>query len=407
MNRLIPKLFIVVIPIILSPLLYGYSFEEMVKIIKNHVLLESLENKSKAFAKEGKIQGSWGDPVFRVWAKNFPADLRYDQTPMTGIEFSLSQKIPLTTKYKKIENSFLLLAQAKQHETDNKAAELIKWLWEVLIEDKKISKEIIIIKENINWIDNTLAVSKKLYAAGQLNQQSLLDIQIRKSELEALLSNKVFESKQQLSRLSYLIDEQVEFIAKDTIPWSILAQENSDSQYIDYKELSLKAKLSAKHKMLIAKQLNQVPDFTLFFAYTLRANIDNRGDFLSASIGIPFPFSGQRAASHSHAVFEKTATEKELENYQKLKQSQKNYIRQQLTKLTTELKILNEKTIKFAESVREIVAKSYALGNSTYIELLQSEFKLQDLLLKRINLDADLMRSKVDYKYLLGEKLHE
>ena len=38
--------------------------------------------------------------------------------------------------------------------------------------------------------------SKKLYANGKISQQALLEIKMRKSELEALLSNKEFEKKE-------------------------------------------------------------------------------------------------------------------------------------------------------------------------------------------------------------------
>ena len=54
-----------------------------------------------------------------------------------------------------------------------------------------------------------------------------------------------------------------------------------------------------------------------------------------------------------------------------------------LSKIKNELNILSNKTIKFATDLRNITAKSYSLGNSTYIELLQSELKLQKILLKK------------------------
>jgi len=58
-------------------------------------------------------------------------------------------------------------------------------------------------------------------------------------------------------------------------------------------------------------------------------------------------------------------------------------------------------------SSQQIVSKSYALGNSSYLELLQSELKLQSLQQQRISLEEKLLLSKVDLKYLRGESLNE
>ena len=56
---------------------------------------------------------------------------------------------------------------------------------------------------------------------------------------------------------------------------------------------------------------------------------------------------------------------------------------------------------------RTITSKSYGLGDSSYIELLQSEIKLQNILLRKINLIAHRDMKKVSYRYIRGEKLNE
>ena len=374
---------------------YSYSFQDAIDAIKSHDVVSSLEKKSKALVEEGESKGSWGDPMFRVAAKNYPKDsLKNDDTPMTGIEFGLAQKVALTTKYGNIEDAFAALGQATKQESENKAQELIRSFWEINI-----------INENLNWIKNILKVSKRLYANGKISQQALLDIQIRKSELEALLSNTEYESKQQLDKLSYVLGKNNESISKETIPWRIFKRSENGTK--DFKELSLKSKLIAKSKMLTAKKLAYVPDLTVSVGYTKRSNIDDKGDFVSAMVSFPLPFSGQKYSGHSQAVFEKASAEKKLSNYRKFKSSEQSRLLHQIEKLNSELKILKERTIKFAENSRKITSKSYSLGDSSYIELLQSELKLQSLLLKRSKLSAALLKTKAKYKYLIGEKLYE
>jgi cobalt-zinc-cadmium efflux system outer membrane protein len=91
----------IIVPILFVSLsASAITFNEAVKALKKHESIEAVSFKSKALSEEAELKGSWGDPKFKIAAKNFPKDtLEKDQTPMTGIEFGVSQKIALTTKY--------------------------------------------------------------------------------------------------------------------------------------------------------------------------------------------------------------------------------------------------------------------------------------------------------------------
>ena len=66
------------------------TFEKAIKALQSHESVDSVRFKSKALSEEAELKGSWGDPKFKIAAKNFPKDsLKDDQTPMTGIEFSV------------------------------------------------------------------------------------------------------------------------------------------------------------------------------------------------------------------------------------------------------------------------------------------------------------------------------
>jgi len=164
---------------------YGFTFNDAAKAIESHDSVDALLQSAKSFEEEGDIKGSWGDPKFKIAAKNYPVDsFNNDETPMTGIEFGLSQKIALTNRYGKIENSFDAMADSHSFASDDQKRLLIKSLWELSIEKRGLMDQKKIIEENLSWVEKMLAVSNKLYANGKVNQQSLLDMQIRKSELE-------------------------------------------------------------------------------------------------------------------------------------------------------------------------------------------------------------------------------
>ncbi len=385
---------------------FGYTFSDAIKSIESHEVIDSLKFESKALHEEGNSKGSWGDPVFRVAAKNFPKDnLSDDQTPMTGIEFGVSQRIALTTKYGNLKEAFNLLAKAKKMEAVDKKDELIKSFWLILINTKRLKEEAKIVNENISWISKILKVSKKLYSNGKITQQALLDIEIRKSELETYYSNKQFEIEALSDQLSYLLNFEGKKINEKSIPWNLLDKKKTVAQ--DNKELSLKSISNAKNKILNAQKLNYIPDLTLSFGYTKRSDIDDNGDFLSAMVSFPLPFSSVKYAEHDRASYEKYSSAKKLDNYKRFKRSEKRRIETLLNKSKKEYQILSTKTVKFADNSRKVTSKSYTLGNTSYIELLQSELKLQNLLVQKTNVSAKLLEHKVNLKYLIGEKLYE
>jgi outer membrane protein TolC len=393
--------------LILANLSYGVTFNEVASSLENHQQVLKVKKMALAMEQGAKSNGSWGDPMFKLAAKNFPKNsLKDDETPMTGVEFGISQKIALSTKYGNTENSQISLARALTHQSQDMKAALVKSLWEVVINHRQVLEEKRILNENYNWIVKILKVTKKLYANGRASQQAVLDIEIRKSEIESELSNKKFAISQIEDQLNYLSSslKRGKFSFK-SVPWKIL---NGQAKSIkDFKELALKEKLHSKDFGLTAAKQNFVPDITVGVGYTKRSNVDNRGDFVGASISFPLPFSGKKYSNYARAVQEKYSALNELKDYRLKKEADSSILSREIKKLDAELKILNGKTIKFARNSRKITAKSYSLGNSSYVELLQSELKLQSLLLKKTLLSARRDIKKVTLKYRLGESLYE
>ncbi|EQC45671.1 TolC family protein [Bacteriovorax sp. Seq25_V] len=386
--------------------LWAFSFKDGVKQIITHDSVEALSFQAKALEFEGEKQGSWGDPIVKLAAKNYPVDnFSDDKSPMTGLEISVAQKIALTNKYGKLNAALNQMSQAKKFDVENKKQELVKLYWEILIDIRKLDEEVVIISENKNWIDGILKASQQLYRNGKINQQTLLDIQIRKSELETSISNKQFELQEQYDRLSYLLSSNSRRLDKRSVPWSSLEKVGAKTE--DSKELSLKSMLNSKKQVLAASKLNYVPDITFSLGYTKRANIDKQGDFASAMISFPLPFSDKTSASYGQAVEEENNIKYQLKNYNRFKESEEKRIKNQIKKIKNELGILDSKTIRFAQNSKKISSKSYTLGDTSYVELLQAELKLQNLLLMKSSLKAALAKNQVMYKFIIGDNLYE
>jgi len=382
---------------------YAFTFDEAIKQIKEHDHLKSIEFESKSLESKSEKIGSWGDPMLKLAAKNFPKDsLKDNETPMTGIEFGLSQKMALTNKYGKLENAVKEESKSLLYKKEDQAQAMIKSFWDILIAIKRLKNEISIFDENLSWLDKTIKVSERLYANGKISQQALLDIKIRQAQMQSSLDNKKFELQTQNSNLSYLFGKKTPFDLK-SVPWKII--DKKEATKVDLKELSLKAKLNASEYNLSASNLNYVPDITFSVGYTKRSNIDDRGDFVSASISFPIPTSSIKYANKDMAINQKYSASHKLNDYKRYKEKNIDHLKIDIEKIKNELKILDSRTIKFAESSRKITLKSYSLGEATYVELLQSEIKFQDILMKQVELRSQLLAKKIDLKYIVGEKL--
>ncbi|ATH07948.1 hypothetical protein BIY24_08285 [Halobacteriovorax marinus] len=385
---------------------YGTSFNEALEMLSEHQSVKSMLSLSKSSYAKGDGQNSWGDPVLKIAAKNLPEDsLKRDQSPMSGIETSISQKIALTTKYSNMGDSIRAKAKAIEYSALDVGRELKVSLWNIVILERKLKEEREILKENFDWLNKIIKVTKKLYVNGKVSGQALLEIQIRKSEVEMKLSKVDYDLLKLTKSLEYLLGEGNGGIDAQTIPWKILKTTSEDD--FDYKALALKEKLSAEKLALSASRKNFIPDVTISVGHTKRANIDGKGDFVSGAISFSIPISSKKYAYkreqsslHQSALFE-------YRNYQDSKKRDSEQLEIEYKKIKKDLEILNSKTINFAKDSRAITSKSYGLGNSSYVELLQSELKLQELLMLKSDLLSKRDSIKVQLKYKRGEKLSE
>ena len=128
-----------------------------------------------------------------------------------------------------------------------------------------------ILNENFNWIKSIIKVSKKLYSTGKISQQALLDIEIRKTEIERDMSNKKFEYLKIGDELNYLIGHK--HIDESSIPWSFIEKREKDLKNLkDHKDVSFKEKVKAKKLSVKVTQLNYIPDI-IFSAGTPKDQI--------------------------------------------------------------------------------------------------------------------------------------
>lgn len=387
---------------------YAEDFKDLLKDLDKHELVRSQLNKVKSLREKARSGGSLGDPRLSIAAINFPKDsMADDESMMTGYQFGLSQKLSISGKYNALEKAGEFGADSELAKTENLKRSFAKALWEVAIMQETLLSKRAILKDSLNWIISNLKVTKRLYSTGKVPQQAVLDIQIRKSELESLIKQNDYELESLRYQTSTLLSrKQPTKLSNKSIPWEELDQWDKDNKLVDYNEKALKLKLEASNMQLSAKNRNFVPDITLGVSYTKRNDIDGLGDFVGASISFPLPLSSEKYAAKNDAVFAKAHAQAQLKNYQIEKPNELNRIRLDILKLNSQLSILNKETLKFAKSSRDIIAKSYSRGGADYLELLRAELQYQKHLMTKVELVMNLKNKKVHYMFLNGNDLY-
>jgi len=382
------------------------TFQQAIEKLDQHEIVEQMRARSNSVMELGRMEGSWGDPKVRVVAKNIPSEsFKFDQTPMSGTEIGIVQKLPLSNKYKKIQESYRSIQNSTLYLSKDRRRSLEVFLWQILIGRKKILEEIKIFKKNLQWANKILKVSKKLYSNGKVSQQALLEIKIRKSTIERMLSNKKYELLSIGDQLYYLLGDDSKKFQYNSIPWQILSNKGGEGK--DYREYSYQEKIKSADLKVQAASLSFIPDIDISLSYTKRENVDGLGDFMGVGISFPLSFSNKSNGKQKKVIHDKYALEKEYKNFKKNKNMEITLLKRGIKKIESEMNILKKRTIKYAQDLLAITSKTYGLGKTSYMELLQSELELQKILLKEISLSFEKKKRQVSLKSIVGEPLHE
>lgn len=392
---------------LISHAAHSTDFMQLVESLDKHKLIQASSDSSQAMKAKAAREGSFGDPVLSVSAMNFPREsLSMDESMMTGVQFGLSQKISLSGTYGKLKESGLAAANSQALRSQQLKREYIKELWLYAIRKELVASELEVLAQNLDWIQNNLKVTNRLYSTGKVSQEALLEVQMRRSELISLLEKKDFQLKSIAFQLSELLGKSAPTdLNLKSVPWKILEKWKLASQDQDYRLKSLEEEMKSQELKLSASRRSFVPDITFGINYTKRNDLDGVGDFVGAHIAIPLPSSDVKYSAKKEAAFEQMRARRTFRHYSLAKSASLKTMELDIEQTLAEQERLKSEGIKFAQSSRDISAKSYARGEADYAQLLRAQLQYQNQLLKKLNLAARLKELKINYLFVKGADL--
>jgi cobalt-zinc-cadmium efflux system outer membrane protein len=388
--------------------IFAKSFDDLAKEIDHHSQIQSVKNEQQSVFEEGRAKGKWAEPQLRLDATNFPSEnIRMRQSPMTSMGVTLSQNIPLTNKYSNIDKSYSFLTKNKGYKAKVLRRSIILGLWNHAIDKDKITRSTEVLKKNLSWIESMIKVSSKLYSTGKVSQRAILDLKIRKSQIHSDIVTREISLHKLNKTLGKLLDIPNQQVILDlkSVKWPKLESYLADHVGSDPQEMLLQSRANALRHKRKADDQNRMPEINVGLNYKRRNNIDGHGDFVGAFVSIPIS-TGARTYNYKSSSYSYAKAKNDLRSYQNQLTSLKQELKLEIKKLESELNILNSQTIKFAETSREITSKSYSVGRADYLELLRSELQLQNLLLKKIDLESQIRGNKALFLFETGMDLN-
>ena len=381
------------------------DFYKNLQNLSSHASIRRLQHVVQATQHQAKEIGAWMDPTLNITAANFPAkSFEFDKTPMTGVQVGISQKFPITDRNDIEEQATQVLAESILWQKEDAIRLLRLTAWELAISWQMKEEERQILLESHNWLEKRYRITESLYANGQSSQQALLQIKIRMADLELSIDRIRADKDQLLQNLRYLFGDDYVIETQD-IPWTILDIKGEEPSREHPQEKSLDAMRAAKTLEKEAARLAKIPDITIGAGYVFRSNMDGNEDFVSLTFGIPIPITSQRSASFAAAQSSAEASKVAHEDYTRKRNLNISTQLFEIERTQSEIAVIEKQVLELARISRELVSRSYGLGDATYTEILASELSLLDIQIKQVKLWAELRIASAIWMYNKGIRL--
>lgn len=290
----------------------GHASGETKSLLKlEQIIDEALSENQQLKAAEAELKAvrakvgpaaALDDPILGITAKNFPEDtLSSKESGMTGVEVSLSQKLPFPGKRGMLRAAASHLAEANRELLEQKRWELKSAVTKAYYELYLAVQKEELLKAQRTIIRQVLAATRNQYSLGKLPQAAVLNLQVEEAKLLEELLKAESEIKIELNELSHLLGHTEEHLSArpaginrsslDLATWS-------EAKIVDLvlnNSPRLKAmaqELKAQDADLSYAKRSYLPDFQLMVGYTFRepTRTDVEGkDFVSAGVGISLP----------------------------------------------------------------------------------------------------------------------
>ena len=375
------------------------------KLLSVNPEIQSLLFKIEA-AKNKTSQAGWlDDPKIGVQTMNVPTgNPSLSRTPMSGIQVSLSQKVPFPSKLvtkKKIEKAKLNQTQKAYLEKIN---QLVAKFKQSYFEYAYTQDAIFIHNKNKKRLKSLKNSLQAKYTTDEIPLQDLLKIKVAIGQIDNSLIGLQQLAKTHKARLNTLLVQDINTKIKislgkrlNSYPKSLKSLvENAKIQRPWLQKLDFEIQEKKKQKSLAKQSL--LPDFDFMGSYRFRENVAgdpvNGENFVSGGVSINLPFvwsipKHTKKISESKNLLHSKKKEKQAVLQEVTYQVTQYY--QELNQLKKQIGIMNSQIIPSSVSSFNSSKSSYEAGVVDFLDVISSQNSL-------FTHELSLVRYKYDYE---------
>lgn len=362
--------------------------------LENNPEIKSAEYLHQSTDYKMRASGSLPDPTFTIGVLNLPVNsFSLDETPMSGINLGLSQKIPWPGKLSSQKNLADVNSRVAETQVDIYKNQLVRQVTDTYLDFSYWTLSLPIIEEFLDLLEATRKVAEVRYANGEAPAQDMLRISSMSSRTEVRLLNARQKRHTSLINLRQitgdysLSDELTPYFPE---PGSV----NSDFYTIQDNPLLKKAVLGIKKSEVNRKLFRSEywPDFILGVDYRIRNEVSGdpvRGaDFLSFKVGFTLPlwFSKKQNNKTESAKWMTLASREQERSARDLLTSRLNEMQSRSDVERESLKEYDLSILPEARAAVEAAEVAYEVGQVDFNALLAAHADLFEIKLERLNL---------------------
>ncbi len=395
-------------------------------LIQNHpsIKTEYLNYLSKQKTAEYR-ERYYPDPMLVIAARNVPYNknlkLDYEKESMSGVEYTIKQKIPFPGKLTKMSKIESLEAEIQKYRYLIMKNQFIKKICEDILDyyynhlTLKLN-EVILEKLKILVVSNQAKLSTGQSNLSDYTKSLVLEKMIKNQNIVLISSMSSIQEK--LNYYYLLKDRNINQNYFESTKSFIEERYNENQNFNDFIKLNLDYQiiqlmpLIEIHKKALQKYENYT-DFEIFFSYMKRKNMINILDPLNSkkreplmSLGISFRIPVLSLYSNSKEI-ESRDHNIEKSNWERI--NLENELRNQFSRLRIQIQSLEDRLkninniLLLSEASYDASLQSYRAGKVDFDSIIMVLMNHYELRKEKINLEKELLQSKLEYLEIINK----
>jgi len=266
--------------------------------------LEAMRARSQELSELADIAGTWKDPMVGVEYMNAPVDsLKIDESPMSGLQFKIEQKLPELGWSKASRDVAELQVRVSEHETAEAELQLRRNV-EILFWKLTLSNQLKgVTEEHLDRTQEILRAVRARYEVGKAGQNAVLRLTVLRDRLQDDLGDYERAERILSAGLSRVLSRPAGSHFATPSEIDPVAVVGTTSNWIEEAKESRPALARLREQVNVQRRSAELagittrPDVNVWLKYRVRevdTALDDGTDFVSVGVSVPIPWGSRK-----------------------------------------------------------------------------------------------------------------